>query len=75
MAEKENEVPQVGEMDPSKKNSPIVDKAEGEETRVNCDKLCMFNDRKYTHGACVCSGGVLLQCNGYYGYWNRTGKC
>jgi len=75
MSEKDSpEIIQVGPLDPDKKNSPIVDGPLPEEA-VDIDKgaICWFNGKQYSYGACVCSGGRLLQCCG--SSWGIVGSC
>jgi len=71
------DVPNVGKMDSSLKNSEVVaSPPEGaEDTGSKLPKRCFFNGEEYTGGAMVCSGGVLLKCNNYYGTWTRAGSC
>jgi len=75
MSEKnENEIPQVGEVDPSKKTSPIVDEDTPNESEIEVkDTICWFNDARYGRGARICSLGSMLVCqvNG----WFRIGRC
>ena len=72
---KQNEIPQVGALDPSKKNSPILDGPFPKESRTETTRtLCWFNGVQFAPGAEVCSGGVQLRCYPS-GCWGRVGKC
>lgn len=74
--EEKKKAPQVGEIDSTKKNSPIVEGPVQNEA-AECAKgprFCWFNGRQYTRGAAVCSGGVLLRCFSN-GSWGRVGRC
>ena len=72
---KQNELPQVGEIDTSKQNSQILDGPFPEESETETTKaLCWFNGAQFAPGAEVCSGGVQLRCHPN-GSWFRVGKC
>ena len=72
---KQNEVPQVGTVDPSKKSSPIVDGPAPQESGTDTTKrFCWFNGQQFTPGAQVCSGGVRLRCS-TDGNWYKAGIC
>lgn len=75
--EEKKKAPQVGKMDPAKKNSPIVDESaqmEGAECVKGARKLCWFNGKQYTPGAAICSGRILMKCN-TTGGWSYIGRC
>lgn len=75
MAEKqEKDIPQVGTMDPTKKNSPVADGPVPDENDVKARTLCWFNGAQFAPGAEVCSGGVQLRCRSN-GTWYRVGRC
>lgn len=70
-----NDVPNVGKMDPSLKNSDVVaSPPEGaEEPGSKSTIMCYFNGTEYSAGAMVCSGHVLLKC--FSNGWGNVGKC
>lgn len=67
--------PDLGAQDPELKNSPVA--WEGEEDTealresIPGEPTCFFNDRPFSHGAVVRSGGALLKCD--YGLWVPAG--
>ncbi len=64
-------IEQVGEIDPTKETSPIVeDERETEDASKRA--LCYFNDAAYSPGAIVCSLGKRLYCQSD-GSWRNTG--
>ncbi|MCK5225426.1 MAG: hypothetical protein KAQ89_01775 [Planctomycetes bacterium] len=71
---KQNEILQVGAVDTSKENSPILDSSFPEESKAEERKLCWFNGAQFAPGAEVCSGGVRLRC-APSGNWVRAGNC
>jgi hypothetical protein len=75
MSEKsQNEMPQVGAVDSSKQNSPILDEPLPEERETTRKLNCFFNGAEFATGAEVCSGGVQLRCY-HNGTWYRVGTC
>ncbi len=66
-------IEQVGEIDPTKETSPIV---EGEPETGDASKgaLCYFNGVAYSPGAQVCSAGNRLYCQSS-GNWTSLGNC
>lgn len=75
MSEKKDEVTQVGEIDPNKKTSLIVESSENENASTGAERgTCWFNGQQYSPGARVCSGGSMLYCYSN-GTWGRTGSC
>jgi hypothetical protein len=75
MSEKKDEVTQVGDIDPNKKTSPIVESSENGDTSTNAERgTCWFNGLQYGPGARVCSGGSMLKCYSN-GSWSRIGSC
>jgi hypothetical protein len=66
-------IEQVGDIDPTKETSPIV---EGEPEPEDASKraLCYFNGVAYSTGAYVCSSGTRLFCNSS-GTWSSAGSC
>ena len=72
---KSNEIPQVGAVDPSIENSPILDGPFPEESEAETTKtLCWFNGAQFAPGAEVCSGSIRLRCH-MNGTWHRVGRC
>jgi len=76
MAEKkQNKILQVGEVDPNKDNSSILDGPFPEESGADTTKaLCWFNGAQFAPGAEVCSGSIRLRCHAN-GNWYRYGRC
>ena len=54
-------IEQVGDVDPTKNTSPIVD---GEPESPEKRAICYFNGVAYSTGAYVCSAGSRLFCYG-----------
>ncbi len=68
------EVIQVGDLDPTKRNSEIEgDEDPGDKAQVQV-AMCWFNGRQYGEGAVVCTGGRAIICN-RDGRWAQYGKC
>ncbi|HOO54260.1 MAG TPA: hypothetical protein PLX30_08485 [Methanothrix sp.] len=63
----------VGAMDPSKKNSPILNEPPSEESKDE-RAVCYWNGVKYSPGAKICSGHQLLGCRSD-GTWGDWGSC
>ena len=70
-----NGTKEVGNQDPSKRNSPVLDESDALEfvfyERHN-GTSCFFNDRSYSEGSFVCSGTTLLRCD--HGLWVIAGN-
>jgi hypothetical protein len=71
-------LPQVGAPDPELKTSPIIDETEYDEHAASPDleieaPACYFNGEPFALGACVQSGGEVLQC-AEHGVWLRKGE-
>ena len=71
-------LPQVGAPDPELNTSPIIDESEYDETAASPDleleaPACYFNGEPFALGACVRSGGEVLQCTAR-GVWLRKGE-
>jgi hypothetical protein len=64
-------IEQVGDVDPSKKTSEIV---EGEPESPDKRAICWFNGKQYGTGASICSSGQRLWCDGG-GVWRYQGTC
>lgn len=68
-------IPDVGDQDPTSKNSPVVFDADTEEESLRQDlpdeAACYFNDVNYPDGAYVKSGSVVLRCDS--GVWVEAG--
>lgn len=75
---KDNKVIQVGEIDPSKKTSKIVDPVESSDMPVEGDNAkvatCWFNGLRYSQGVRVCSPPNQFVCSSH-GTWNVVGRC
>jgi len=66
-------IEQVGEIDPTKETSPIVE-GEPETGDASNRALCFFNGVAYSPGAQVCSAGRRLLFNST-GNWQNVGSC
>ena len=71
--------PQVGALDPERRNSPILDEDSATEDDLSVDLepetgVCYFNGQAYAIGEYVCSGSELLHCE-ERGVWVRKGSC
>ncbi len=75
-ANEQNSITKVGIVDPNKKNSPIIDDTslENRGSEIKEKGYCYFNDKKYSPGAVVCSGGTKLVCLSA-GNWKKDGSC
>lgn len=68
-------IPDVGDQDPTERNSPIAAEEGGEtpslRQHVPGDTVCYFNDMRFSHGSFVKSGTVILRCD--RGIWVEAG--
>lgn len=66
----------VGEQDPERLNSPVLEENDDVEFDLSESEdgvsTCFFNDRSYTDGSFVRSGTALLRCE--HGVWVVTGS-
>jgi hypothetical protein len=62
----------VASMDHSKKNSPVAGPIEEESTVMldQANKVCYWNDQKFTEGQLVESGGTVYECT--FGQWIKS---
>ena len=72
---KNNDIIQVEKMDPSKRNSEIVDgPIPNENITEGVRALCWYNGTQYGPGAQICVGGKRLHCYSS-GNWGTYGTC
>jgi hypothetical protein len=68
-------IPDVGDQDPTSRNSPVVCETDSEEQSLRQDlpdeAACYFNDVDYPDGSFVKSGAVVLRCDS--GIWVEAG--
>ena len=73
----EQEIEQVGEIDPNKHTSPIVDTrvedVDGDENIMATS--CLYNGKKYSEGSTVCMSGKKHECLSNGKWWNSTRSC
>ena len=67
----DQDIIQVGSIDPALRTSDIVD---AEEKGAEARAICWFNGAQYGHGAVICSAGRQLYCQSN-GIWSTIGKC
>jgi hypothetical protein len=67
----DQDITQVGPIDPALKTSDIVDV---EEQGGEAKAICWFNGAQYGQGAVICSAGQQLFCQSN-GIWMTIGKC
>ena len=77
MSEKnKNEIPHVGEIDPSKETSPIVNEEIPKESSAKARNApCWYNGRRYSTGAKICASGRELTCQPSGSWGSYTGNC
>jgi hypothetical protein len=69
-------IPEVGDQDPTERNSPIASEEDFETGSVGADdvpdeRVCFYNAVDYPHGSYVKSGTAILRCEG--GVWVEAG--
>jgi len=77
MAQESKGTPQVGPVDPTKKNSPIAKgsppEAQAKGPAAPSGSVCYWNGQAYSEGATVCGSGMKYRCTS--GVWNYVGSC